>query len=227
VSVTDQSYERYRTARTSYEWMMRVGDPRTPPILFVPPLFEELNRTRALMVAVMRALALEGHSGWLPDLSGTSESIVALEEVTWEYWRADVTAASRHVAEATGRLPLVVGIRGGCLLDDAAEGDCGWRLAPVNGSALARDLERASLGGGAEWAGYHGASPGLRESLAAATPSPSSLQRTARLASDGGEAEVKLEGPALWRRSEPGNSADLAAALAKDIAEWRRKCAAS
>jgi hypothetical protein len=227
VSVSAQSYERYRTARTNYEWMMRVGDPRTPPVLFVPPLFEELNRTRALIVAVMRALAVEGHSGWLPDLSGTSESVVGLEEVTWEYWRADVTAASRHVAEASGRAPLVAAIRGGCLLDDAAEGDCRWRFAPVNGSSLARDLERASLGGGAEWAGYHAAGAGLRESLAAATPGPASLLRTVRLATDGGQADAKIEGPALWRRSEPGSSADLAAALAKDIGEWRRTCAAS
>jgi hypothetical protein len=227
VSVAHQSYERYRTARSSYEWMMRVGDPRTPPILLVPPFFEELNRTRALIVAVMRALALEGHSGWLPDLSGTSESEVALQEVSWEHWRADVAAAARHVAEASERAPLVAAIRGGCLLDDAAETDCRWRFAPVTGASLARDLDRAALGGGAEWAGYHEAGAKLRESFAAATPAPVAPLRTVRLATDGAAADAKVEGPALWRRSEPGFSADLASALAKDIAEWRRSCAAS
>ena len=31
------------------EWLMRVGDEAAPAILFVPPLFEEMNRTRALI----------------------------------------------------------------------------------------------------------------------------------------------------------------------------------
>ena len=139
MSVAFQSYERYRTPRT-YEWMMRVGDPRTPPIRFVPPLLEELNRTRALIAAVMRALALEGHCAWLPDLGGTSESLLPLEETSWDDWRDDVRAASEHVAEASGRRPLVAAIRGGALLDDAARGDCWWRFAPVAGTSLARDL---------------------------------------------------------------------------------------
>jgi hypothetical protein len=226
VSVAPQTYERYRTPRT-HEWMMRVGDPRTPPILFVPPLLEELNRTRALIIAVMRALALEGHCGWLPDLGGTSESLLPLDEVTWDDWRDDVTAAAQHVTEASGHAPLVASIRGGALLDDAADGDCYWRFAPATGASLARDLDRASLGGGAEWAGYHLAQPALRSALAAAAPAQVSPLRIVRLATDAAPADAKVEGPALWRRSEPGTSADLAAALARDIGEWRRRCAAS
>ena len=226
MSVAFQTYERFRTPRT-YEWMMCVGDPRTPPILFVPPLLEELNRTRTLIAAVMRALALEGHCGWLPDLGGTSESLLPLEEVTWDDWRHDVTAAAEHVTEASGRLPLVASIRGGALLDDAAAADCRWRFAPATGASLARDLDRASLGGGAEWAGYHLAQPALREALAAAKPAEVSPLRTVRLATDAAAADAKVEGPALWRRSEPGTSAGLAAALAREIGEWRRHCAAS
>jgi hypothetical protein len=226
VSVAFQAYERYRTPRT-YEWMMRIGDPRTPPILFVPPLFEEMNRTRALIVAVMRALALEGHCGWLPDLAGTSESALPLRDATWDDWRHDVSAASQHVADVSGRIPVIAAVRGGALIDDAAAGECWWRFAPVAGASLARDLDRASLGGGAEWAGYHEARLDLREALAAATPAETSPLRVVRLATDAALADAKLEGPALWRRSEPGYSAPLAAALARDIAEWRRRCAAS
>lgn len=226
MSVAFQAYERYKTARTQ-EWMMRVGDPRTPPILFVPPLFEELNRTRALIVATMRALAREGHCAWLPDLTGTSESLASLSEATWDEWRSDVRAASAHVAEAGGRAPLVASIRGGALLDDAAAGDCHWRFAPVSGASLARDLDRAALGGGAEWAGYFDATPELRAALAAAEAAEVIHVRTVRLATDPGAADFKVEGPSLWRRSEPGKSGDLAASLAKDIAEWRRRCAAS
>lgn len=226
MSIAVQTYERYRTART-YEWMLRIGDPRTPPVLIIPPLFEELNRTRALMVAMMRALAAEGHGCWLPDLSGTSESLIALEEVSWEDWRRDVKAASEHVAAASGKPPLVASIRGGVLLDDAAQADCRWRFAPAAGASLARDMDRASLGGGAEWAGYHQAGPALRDALKAAAPGEGQPLRTMRLATDAAPADAKVEGPALWRRSEPGTSAALAAALAADIGQWRRHCAGS
>ena len=43
------------------DWMMRVG-PDRPFILILPPLFEEMNRTRALIAGVMRSLAELGHA---------------------------------------------------------------------------------------------------------------------------------------------------------------------
>lgn len=220
------AYERYRAA-TDSEWMMRIGDPGAHPILFLPPLFEEANRTRALLAAMMRMLAADGHCCWLPDLGGTGESLASLADATWDNWRHDVRNASEHVATMHGGIPLIAAVRGGCLLDDAATGIGHWRFAPVPGASLARDLDRASLGGGAEWAGYHEAGADLRQALAAATPAEVGPVRTLRLATDAGEADGKVDGPALWRRSEPGNSADLAAALAKDIAQWRQICAAS
>lgn len=226
MSAPAQSYEQYQGARGP-EWLLRIGDPAGAPILFVPPLFEEMNRTRAVIVATMRSLAADGHCGWLPDLTGTGESLASLSEATWDEWRHDVTSASRHVAAAHGQAPLLAAIRGSCLLDDAAQGIGHWRFAPVPGASLARDLDRASLGGGAEWAGYHDASPALRQALAGTVPSEITPLRTLRLATDAGAADGKVEGPALWRRSEPGSSADLALALAKDIAAWRQTCAAS
>src|SRR5687768_8408820 len=99
---------------------MRIGAADAPAILFVPPLFEEMNRTRALIAAIMRRLASMGHGCWLPDLSGTGESERPLEQVEWDDWRHDVTAASAHVAGKTGKPPLVASLRGGCLIDDAA-----------------------------------------------------------------------------------------------------------
>lgn len=217
----------YEQGAQGPEWLLRIGDPAATPILFVPPLFEEMNRTRALLVATMRALAADGHCCWLPDLTGTGESLAPLSEATWDDWRHDVTNAAEHVTAAHGQTPLIAAIRGGCLLDDAAHGSGHWRFAPVPGASLARDLDRASFGGGAQWAGYHDASPPLRQALAAATAAEAAPLRTLRLSTDAGTADAKVEGPALWRRSEPGNSNDLAAALAKDIAEWRRTCAVS
>lgn len=219
------SYERFYNGRTN-EWLARLGDPRTPPILFVPPLFEELNRTRALIVAVMRRVAAEGNGCWLPDLRGTGESLLALEDVTWEDWRHDVSATAEHVAKESGKRPIVASVRGACLVDDGVAAKAWWRFAPATGAALARDLDRASLAGGAEWAGYPAAPP-LREGLRAAAAADVAPLRTVRLETDAGAADHKVAGPALWRRSEPGSSDDLAKALAADLITWSRTCAAS
>ncbi len=117
----------------------------------------------------------------------------------------------------------VVGIRGGCLLD-AGLAAFTWRMAPVEGASLVRDLERAGLvaeGGGAGYA----PSPALLDSLRTATPAGEA--RVVRLASDRAEADRKVDGPPLWRRSEPQNSSELTDAVSSDIIEWIGQCAAS
>jgi len=207
------------------EWMMRMGAAERAPILFVPPLFEEMNRTRALFAATMRTLAARGHGCWLPDLAGTGESEQALEGIHWDAWRHDVMAASNFVERESGQPPLVVSLRGGTLIDDAAAAIGWWRLAPVTGASLTRDMVRAGLAG-VEWAGYS-PSAELRGRLEDATPIDQEPLRTVRLASDAGAADVKLPGPALWRRSEPGNSGELVDAAADDIAVWYATCAGS
>ena len=204
---------------------MRIGARSGPPILLVPALFEEMNRTRALAAAILRALAARGHGCWLPDLKGTGESETDLHSGRWDDWRHDVAAASAHVEQAAGSPPLVASIRGGCLIDDAAAGIGWWRLAPVAGASLARDMVRAGLAG-VEWAGY-APSAELRGRLEDATALDQVPLRVARLQSDAGTADVKLPGPALWRRSEPGASAELAEAAAADIASWYAQCAGS
>jgi hypothetical protein len=216
-------YDRYHIKGRD-EWLMRIGDQRAAPILFFPPLFEEMNRTRALIAAAMRRLAEAGFCGWLPDLPGTGESERALGEVGWADWRAAATEASGRVAELSGQLPAVAAIRGGCLIDDAADAACRWRMAPVEGASLARDLARIGLAGGAPDGGYPLFAQ-LRFDLEHAVPASVAPVRTARLSSDPGVADVKLPGPALWRRSEPGNSADLADAIAADLSAWSRACA--
>jgi alpha-beta hydrolase superfamily lysophospholipase len=207
------------------EWLMRIGPAQAPAVLFVPPLFEEMNRTRALIVAAMRRLAQAGQCCWLLDLSGTGESERDLGEVTWRDWRHDVTSAAGYIAEKSKK-PLVAALRSGALLDDCAEARGWWRFAPVDGAAVARDMARSGLAGGVEWAGY-APTDDLKSALEAATPAPVPILRTVRLASDRGEADAKIDGPALWRRSEPGNSAELADAIAADIESWSRECVAS
>jgi len=212
VSGPGLAYVRYRTGGRD-EWAMRIGE--GPALLFVPPLFEELNRTRALLAATMRALAAAGFGCWLPDLPGTGESGRALEDVSWQDWR-EAAAAAFDSARAVASVAL----RGGALLDDPAPAR--WRFAPASGASLARDLARAGLmteGGG----GYR-PSERLLAGMDAAEPAPGTTVRTLRLATDRAEADLKLEGPPLWRRAEPQNSHELAEAMASDISQWARQC---
>ena len=207
-------YDRYSFAGSD-EWLMRIGPGAGVPVLFVPPLFEELNRTRALIAATMRALAERGFLCTLPDLPGTGESPRALEDCSWDDWRAAL--------QQLGAGSHLVAIRGGCLLDDAPSALSRWRLAPVPGTSLKRDLARAGLAGGADFAGYP-IPQAMQAALEAAVPAQAPRLRTVRLASDPAPADAKLAGPALWRRSEPGTSAELATAMADDIAGWIERC---
>jgi pimeloyl-ACP methyl ester carboxylesterase len=191
--------------------MMRIGS--GPALLFLPPLFEEMNRTRALLATVMRALAAEGYGCWLPDLPGTGESERSLEGVSWQDWLEAAAAAF----EAAGAV-AAVSLRGGALLDEAAPAR--WRFAPATGASLARDLARAGLM--TEGGGGYAPSEALLAGLAEAEPAAGGKMRTLRLATDRGEADLKLEGPPLWRRAEPQNSYELADAMASDILQWVR-----
>ena len=207
-------YARYRVGDFD-EWMMRIGD--GPALLFLPPLFEEMNRTRALLAATMRGLAAEGFACWLPDLPGTGESERTLAEVSWQDWR-DAAAAAFEAAGAVAS----VGLRGGALLDHRSP--VRWRFAPAPGVSLARDLARAGLM--TEGGGGYAPAPALLADLGAAEPEAGDKVRTVRLATDRAEAELKLEGPPLWRRAEPQNSFELAGAMASDIGQWVRACGA-
>lgn len=216
-------YDRY-AANGSDEWLMRIGPPDGPPILFLPPLFEEMNRTRALIAGIMRTLAAQGFGCSLPDLPGTGESERPLESCSWEDWLEAARAAA--VQAADGRPLTVASIRGGALLEGATQASFHWRFAPADGASLARDLARSRLAGGGGDAGYP-AKADLIEALGKAAIADSRPLRTVRLVSDPREADEKVEGPALWRRSEPDGSPELGALLASDIAAWTRTCAAS
>ena len=218
---------------------MRVGPEDGIPLLFVPPLFEEMNRTRALLAAVMRTLGAQGFCCTLPDLPGSGESERLLEACGWEDWRAAVRAADRPA--------LVASFRGGALLD-AVEAAAWWRFAPVSGLSLLRDLERAAsqhrpsraksrgahddpvpapvdlARGGREWLAGYPVAHALIDQLRQAEPAEVAPCRTVRLASDPRPANARLDGPALWRRSEPSTASELAGAIASDISGWARRC---
>ncbi|MFN2258842.1 MAG: hypothetical protein ABR601_03270 [Parasphingopyxis sp.] len=200
-------------------------------LLVVPPLFEELNRTRKLLSDLMRALADHGIASDLPDLPGTGESLTPLEETDWGGWRQAVVAAGA-AADATH----ILAIRGGCLLDDAAGTLPHYRFAPVAGKNLLRDLVRARALGDkafdkpAQQAVYdqttllggYPVSAGMARALRDAEPSDVPSLRTARLESDLTEAEDRIPGAAPWRRAEPGAWPDATATIARNIIAWTR-----
>jgi alpha-beta hydrolase superfamily lysophospholipase len=116
-------------------------DPGAPKalrrILLVAPLFDEMNRTRRLLVSTMRALADRGIASFLPDLPGTNESTAALADQYLTRWQAAIAVA----AEQHGTTHIA-SIRGGALVDLASPYLPHWRLSPAKGSSLLKVMLR-------------------------------------------------------------------------------------
>ncbi len=207
-------YARY-PAPAGNEWMILRGPRKGPRVLILPPLLNEANQCRALVVDLARHLALAGVGTSIPDLPGMGESGLALAEVRWSDWREAAVAAAEALCE-DGSPPMVASLRGGALLDDVCKARGWWRFAEAPGAALLRPLERAqrlstqSRGpdAPATLAGFdlHGE---LIEALRAAVPAPvPGPLRT--MAFDG-------EGVPVWRRAEPTNDLALAGRMAQDL----------
>jgi hypothetical protein len=200
------------------ETMLAFGPASGPQLLVLQPLFEEMNRTRALIVSVCRSLADRGFGCWMPDLPGTGESLRGLATLTWQDWHGAVPQA----AAATGMsIAGTIAFRGGALLDDGVAARR-WHLAPTSGRSLLSDLRRSALASGSDPktpAGYV-LSPDLAELLAAADVTADASARTVRLVSDDRPADLRVEGVPVWRRPEPQQDLALAARLAQDIAVW-------
>lgn len=203
------------------EFMLALGGTDGPQLLVLQPLFEEMNRCRALVTGMCRMLADRGIGCWLPDLPGMGESLRALETVGWSEWRSGARAASALIESETKRAPSIVAIRGGALLDRVIDAPT-WRLAPTSGRSLLSDLRRSAIASGsdpAHPAGYT-LSPDLAEMLRAADTEPSPFARTVRLATDDRPADARIEGVPLWRRPEPGFDTATAGAAVSDIIDW-------
>ncbi len=201
--------------------MMRHGAGHALQVLMFEPLFEEANRTRRLISTVARILDTDGIGLSICPLPGTGESLADIATVQLRDWR---DAAAEIIA---GLKPTVIAsLRGGALVDDAGSTKGWWRFAPETGARIVRDLRRTQLAGESGlYAGHH-LSDAFLGGLEAATPAPVSPLRVARLESDAAASDITLPGSPLWRRAEPGEDAILAAAIATDLADWTRQCAA-
>ena len=217
--------------------ILRITPTRTAraTILFVPPLFDEANRTRRTLVLAMRALVANGFAALLPDLPGQNESLVPLEQVDLAGWQS---ALADMAAPITGPL-IIASLRGGALIDHNANAAAWWRLAPVGGASLLRTLLRARVAADRE-AGLTSSLDSL-QTQAATTPlllagnrlSPAMIAQLGRaevhpvaplrtvILGSGADA---ITGTPLWLRAEPGEDAAMAAAIAADISAWSQTC---
>ncbi|MET0270242.1 MAG: hypothetical protein ABW173_07420 [Sphingomonas sp.] len=216
-------YERYRWAGGD-EWVAARGPAGGPRLLIVPPLFEEMNFTRATLTAFAIDLAARGIGTWLIDLPGAGESERDLEDVTLDEWRGAVAAA----ADMLGR-PHLAAVRGGALVDDAADVASRWRFAATPGAALIRQMERAQAIGDREAGRAPPPADGRLRDLIGYRISPALVEavRAAVPAEAGGPVRAApFAGPGVppWRRAEPAADPALAADMAADMAEWIASC---
>lgn len=216
-------------APTGREAVLRFGPQDAAPLLILPPLFEEANRTRQFLVTVMRRLADSGIATALPDLPGCNDSPVATVDARFENWRS-------AVAELVARLRpcAVAAFRGGALLDGAVDTVPRWRLAPESGARVVRDMVRSTaMGSGVKASVLEARArteptrlagnllhPALYTVLEIAIVEGSA--RTVRLTDDAGDADARIDGSPLWRRAEPGTDATLVDGVVADLCAWLR-----
>jgi len=85
-------------------------------VLLVPPLFEELNKSRRMIALQCRHLAQHGIDVLHVDLFGTGDSEGVLCESSWEIWHSNLQEASRWYESERGPIDTLWLVRGGALL---------------------------------------------------------------------------------------------------------------
>lgn len=215
------------------------------PLLVLPPLFEEMNRTRRLIALITARLATRGIRSCLPDLPGTGDHTGGPEAMDWSRWRDALAALSNIVSREVGGAPHLFAVRGGALLADAVTARSLYCLAPpANGGKPLRDLFRAraaadreagartnvgmvealSLAGDTVEAAGYAISPSLAAALRSAPlPAPDIPTRTVAT-TPGPNVDAVIAGAPVWRQAEPIDVSSMADALADDLAAWIARC---
>lgn len=142
-------------------------------VLVVPPLAEEMNKSRRTLTLLGQGLAEGGIGLVLVDLYGTGDSAGDFRDATWGGWVADLAAAHRWLlAQGAVRVDLLA-LRGGALLawdwlrdaQAAVERLILWQPV-VSGRQLAAQLLRLRLAAGIMGRGEGETAASLRERLA-------------------------------------------------------------
>lgn len=218
------------------EQYLHLGRKHPRQILIIPPFFEEMNRTRSLLLAAMRTLDEARIGTILPDLPGQNESLVPDSGISLAMWR---DALERLAAQSGVIIDMVAAVRSGAMVDDAVDCARHWRLAPEDGPSLLRQLVRTRLAAdreagistskavllaqarqeSTEFAGWEIPSAMIQELEDNALPMHEEL-RTILLEGSAAPADAYLSGKPLWRQSEPQEDHWLAQQIAADMAAW-------
>ncbi|MEO9600715.1 hypothetical protein [Parasphingorhabdus sp.] len=203
-------------------------------VLLIPPLFDEMNRMRKMLIDVMRALASVEIASFLPDLPGANESLVAPNDATLVSWqKALESCAQQH------EISHIASFRGGVLAVAGMQSTHHWIFTPVKGATLLRTMMRTKVAaereagsntsladlttqaetGSLELAGNIIGSKLFAEMNGAAIPEFQN-QRIVRLETDNKPSDAQIPGSALWLRAEPDDDLAMSSAIAQDIAEW-------
>tara|TARA_R110000796_G_scaffold14011_16_gene45579 strand:+ start:22383 stop:23090 length:708 start_codon:yes stop_codon:yes gene_type:complete len=216
------------------EFCLSIAAQSSRRVMLVPPLFDEMNRMRKMLVDVMRSLETLGVGSFLPDLPGTNESLVPLEQVTLVDWQKAIKAcAEQH------QISHFASFRGGALTAAMMDTADHWIFTPVKGATILRTMLRTKVAADRE----AGLNTSLTELATRAEAEPLELagnvigsdlfgqltaaeipdlkhQRIVRLESDGKPADGHTTGSALWLRAEPDDDPIMSSAIARDIADW-------
>ncbi|GAB5488657.1 MAG: hypothetical protein Pars2KO_22270 [Parasphingorhabdus sp.] len=217
------------------EYCLSAGTEHNVQVLLIPPLFDEMNRMRRMMVDVMRMLSERDVGTILPDLPGTNESLFPQEEASLEIW----TTALKSCLGIHEKCTFIASFRGGCLIDDISDELPIWRLTPVKGKSLLRTMMRTRIAADREIGitiGMSDLSTKVKtetielagnivarlmfEQLEEAAPKTPNSLRTARLHADSQPSDVKLDGNPLWLRAEPDEDTLLSQSIADDLKKW-------
>lgn len=212
------------------EYCLSFGDANAArSILIIPPLFDEMNRVRRMLIEAMRALDDVGVRTLFPDLPGCNESVAELSVQTLEAWDGAVQVAATQLGATH-----IASIRGGAFIDQRPSLPH-WRLAPVKGGSLLKTMLRTRVA--AEKEGGNNVT--IEQLLAAAKSGPIELSGN-MLGSAMVDALDKAEpiavlnlheaaladiaGAPLWLRAEPQDSAEMSARLAAELNRWSAAC---
>lgn len=209
------------------EAVLSFGDAKANRIiLIVPPLFDEMNRVRAMLVGTMRELAGLGVMTLLPDLPGCNESLAPISAQTISGWRRAMAAA----AQSSGATH-VASIRGGTLIDTEIALPH-WRLASVQGGSLLKTMLRTRIASDRE-AGHRSSIESLTDDAQTAPIDLSGYLLGAEMLAELQSAVPGLSGQAheavlgdgisvkpLWLRAEPMEDVATSRALATELDRW-------
>ena len=223
-------YLRYTVAGHG-EFCLSFGGDTARRILIIPPLFDEMNRMRRVLISAMRDLAGRGVGTVLIDLPGCNESLAPLADQSLDTWRDAVAACASQLS-----VTHIASIRGGSLIDSAQLDLPHWRLAPVKGASLLKTMIRTRIAGekeagnsiseaklmalaqndAIELAG-NALSPDTVAQLALAEPATLPLLTERKLGED-------IIGSPLWLRAESQDDPAFAANIAADLDRWSASC---